>query len=140
MKTFRYARMDGVNKPPAPMAKGRRVSVKGTFSQCRTLLRIMPFLLGPHVPHDLEAWKLLMDLIILLQLICAYHLAPDMIEMLQSMTEQWLKDFRSLFPDFKRTPKFHFLLHCKHWIGKIGPLRRAWTMRFEASGIQNYGY
>ena len=32
MKTFRYARMDGVNKPPAPLAKGRRVSVKGTFS------------------------------------------------------------------------------------------------------------
>ena len=84
------------------------------------------------MPRDLDAWKLAMDLVVLVQLICAAHLTLDMIEMLQPLTEKWLKDFRRLFPDFRLTPKFHFILHYKHLIGKIGPLRRAWTMRFEA--------
>lgn len=37
-----------------------------------------------------------------------------------------------VFPDFKLTPKFHFLEHYPDMIKCFGPLVCVWTMRFEA--------
>ena len=132
MKSFIYARNDRVNTPPVLNAKGHKVVVKGTFSQCWTLLRVLPFMIGPLVPHGQVAWLLVVDLLALAQLQCAPRLNEELLGRMQLLVEKWLKDFRHVFPDFRLTPKFHYMLHYQHWAMKLGSLRKSWTMRFEA--------
>ena len=64
------------------------------------------------------------------------------------MIEDFLYDFRQLYPERRLTPKMHYLIHVPSWmlryefyisyathnIGyyRCGPLTRLWCMRFEA--------
>ena len=132
MTSFTYVRSDRVNTPRVLQAKGRKVIVKGTFCQIWTLLRVVPFLLGSLVPAHETAWVLLMDLVLLVQFFCAPRMDGAMRDRMQMLVEKWLKDFRRTFPQFRFTPKFHYMLHYRHWASKVGSLRKSWTMRFEA--------
>ena len=136
MKSFSYARVDKANTPPMLQAKGRKVLVKGTFSQCWTFLRVLPFMIGPLVPPDQKAWLLVTGLLSLVQLICAPRMDGEILARMQPSVEQWLREFCGMFPDFKIKPKFHYLLHYRHWAAQIGSLRKSWTMRFEAKHQQ----
>ena len=136
MKSFSYARVDRVNAPAVLQAKGRKVYVRGTFSQCWTLLRVIPFMIGPLVPPGEKVWLLVVELVSLVQLICAPRMDSELLARMQPSVEKWLKNFCLAFPDFRLTPKFHYLLHYQHWAMKIGSLRKAWTMRFEAKHQQ----
>ena len=132
MTSFTYARSDRVNTPRVLQARGRKVLVKGTFSQCWTLLRVLPFMIGSLVPRNEDVWVLLVDLLLLVQILCAPRMDDAMLDRMKPLIEKWLKDFCRNFPDFHLTPKFHYLLHYRHWATKLGSLRKSWTMRFEA--------
>lgn len=72
--------------------------------------------------------------VLLLQItniILAYEIHEDSINLLNRMIETFLINFKSLYPN-SLVPEFHFLIHIPQYIRLFGPARQFWCFRFEA--------
>ena len=71
-----------------------------------------------------KTWLLVADLLGLVQLICAPRLHEELLEQIQVYVEKRLKYFRRAFKDFRLAPKFHYMIHYRHWATRLGLLRK----------------
>ena len=129
IKSFSYERVDRTNQPRILSVKGNRVVVKQSMSECWTLLRLLPLMIGHLVPNCSE-WAILVLYIRILELIVAPSIMESELVLLRSLIESFLRRAVSIFGQ-DITPKMHFMLHYPDEIRKHGPLRMLWTLRFE---------
>ena len=135
IRAFPYVRLD-VNHPGPLRRDGRRIVVKGKASELWCLLRLFPLiLLLAGVPSAVlsrnTCIQLVSKLIGIVLLAVAFTISHAEATSLHNKVEEFLSDLRNVFPAFKLTPKYHYLLHYRDQILRHGPLRHLWSMRFE---------
>lgn len=120
---------------PSPIG-GRSVltnrSLKLSASQAILLIRILPLLIGDHIPEDNPNWKCFMILCKIVDLVMCTAISADVCAVLQAHIEQHHKEFIALYSEALVIPKMHFFLHYTTQMLKIGPMTRSWNMRNEA--------
>ena len=136
IRTFPYARLD-VNHPGMLRRCGDSVIVKGKASEMWCLLRLFPLILllaGTPTAVILSSTviKLVSKMIKVVLLVVSFSISEVEVAILHSSIEDFLSFLRKVFPSFKLTPKFHYMLHYSEQTVRHGPLRHLWTMRFEA--------
>ena len=135
ISSFPYSRLD--TNHPAPLRRdGKSVTVKQQASEAWCLLRLFPLMLinaGVLSSSVFESrlYSLVTQLIKIMLLLTAFTVSLQETEVLQSMVEKFLSDLLCCFPEFKLTPKHHYLLHYADQMRRHGPLRNLWSMRFE---------
>ena len=135
MKTFEYAICDRANKPTIFYDELTKFRVKQTAAQCWCLLRFLPLIVSEWVPKDDACLALLVDLLDIVDFVCAPSILPGEVHFLSDMITHFLEMYFTQF-DVSVTPKSHFLTHYGRQKLHFGPLIHCWTMRFE--GKHNY--
>ena len=118
------------NDNPGVVSDGKAVG--GNAVQVWCLLRLIPFFLYDAVDVQNDAWKMLLLLCEIVELICAPKISVAQILFLNRLILQYLEDRTKLFPSVSMRPKHHYLLHYPWLIQMFGPLMRVWTMRMES--------
>ena len=80
-------------------------------SQMWLLGRILPIVIGEHVPDDDERWLLFLCLMDIVDLLFAPTISKDHAVYLSSLIKDHHCEFVQLYPDASVIPKFHFMVH-----------------------------
>jgi len=133
IKHFPYKWKDRTNCPQRiPPTFVSRRTIGGNAHENWCLLRLLPLMIGTKVPEEEQAWKLLMTLKAVVELVMSPNHTDESIGYLDSLIAEHRHRFRGLFPERKLIPKHHFVEHYPQLIKEFGPLVSLWTMRFEA--------
>ena len=132
IKSFPFKYNDKVNSSQSlPKTFSSTRSIGGNAHENWHLLRFLPFIIGPKIPHDEPAWQILMILKDIVELAVSPTHSEESIGYLDCKISEHRLLFQALFPDEKLLPKHHFLEHYPEKIREFGPLAALWTMRFE---------
>ncbi len=133
IQTFDYAACDRPNKPSPFADELANFRMKQTASQCWCFLRLLPLFVSEWVPSDDTCVQLLVDLLDIVDLICAPVISPGEVHFLNDLISQFMRVYFSTFEETNVTPKAHFLTHYARQIMRFGPLiHSGFTLRFEA--------
>ena len=106
-------------------------SIGGNATENRTLLRLIPLLIGNDVLDTEPKWELLLNLRQLVELCFAPIIQRTEVEYLRMQIASHLVLFKECFPAASFKPKHHFLQHYPHMIELYGPLLQCCTIRYE---------
>lgn len=113
--------------------------LKQSASQLFNLGHCLPFLLDEWIFDSRESVtsrvSLHADLLQILNVVLAYEISLESVDILERMIEIFCLRFETLYPETS-VPKFHFLIHIPGGILLFGPSRQQWCLRFE--GAHNY--
>ena len=129
IRQFNYIGTDKVNKPCVLTERGE---VKQTFSQMRCLMRLLPLIIGNHIPEEYGPWEALLLLLRVCEYIFAPALRPGHVNVMEDLIKQYYQVRREVFPEEWLRPKDHFTMHYARQTMEFGPLVHLWTVRFEA--------
>ncbi len=130
---FPYKYSDKTNKPHVlPQQLSSRKTIGGNAHENWSLLRLLPFLIGPQIPEHEPAWQILLDLKEIVELVVAPVHNDESIAYLESKISEHRQRYQELFPEWRLLPKHHYLEHYPQIIRLYGPLVGYWTIRFEA--------
>ncbi len=109
---FPYNWTDKTDHPqPIPQNLSSRRSIGRNAHENWTLLRLLSFIIGAKVPFSEPAWQVLMTLKDITELVVSTIHTEDSISYLDKVISEHRHRLLEVFPDFKFTPKFHFLEH-----------------------------
>ena len=80
--------------------------------------RILPLVIGEHVPEDDEHWLLYLHLMNIVDLLFAPKTTEDHAVYLISLIDDHHHEFRELYPDANIIPKMHFMIHMPKFMMK----------------------
>uniref|UniRef100_A0A1X7T5K3 Uncharacterized protein n=1 Tax=Amphimedon queenslandica TaxID=400682 RepID=A0A1X7T5K3_AMPQE len=132
--SFPYGSTDFSNKPSLITSKTLKSSdhaLKQTASQYWCLGRLLPLIIGHLVPENDLHWNNFCLLLTIIDYLFAPTLPQEAIDNLSVMIADHHKAFKELHPTCNIIPKMHYMIHYPYWIRRVGPLVRAWCMRFE---------
>lgn len=133
IQSFDYKWGDKTNRPHViPHTYSRKKHIGGNAHENWALLRLLPFIIGPLVPEDEQAWHVLLDLKDIVELVVAPIHCDESISYLEFKIREHRQRYKELFPNSRILPKHHFVEHYPVMIRLFGPLVHKWTMRFEA--------
>ena len=124
------------NQPP-PLRESvfngnEKYKLKLTAEQASSFLRYLPFCLKGYVSSEDQFYKLLLQIISIVQMCFSPVTSRKTIDELQSFIETHFLLFKELFPQINITPKMHYMLHIPTQMTALGPLIRHCCVRFEA--------
>lgn len=123
IRQFPYTFSDRTNQPQLiPKTFSSKATIGGNGHENWTLLRLLPLLIGQHVPEGDETWEVLMTLKASLKSLCAFLVTKSL------NTEINFRKFSRLK---SCNQKNHYIEHYPQLIRAFGPLSDVWTMRFE---------
>jgi adenosine/AMP kinase len=108
IQTFSFIGNDARDKPGI-VSDGKTVGGHAVQNWC--LLRLLPLFLFTVVNVDDDAWRLLLLLREIVELVCAPKISKNQILYLNRLVKLYLEDRVHLFPDCPVRPKHHYLLH-----------------------------
>lgn len=130
---FPYKWTDKTNKPHIlPQNLSSRNTIGGNAHENWSLLRLLPFLIGPKIPEHDPAWQILLDLKQIVELAVAPIHNSKSIAYLESKISDHRQRYKEVFPNKRLLPKHHYIEHYPQLIRLFGPLVGLWTIRFEA--------
>ena len=134
IKNFLYGYMEASDKPN--FIRDSDLHGSGSLNQDAAksylLLRIFPFVVGNGVDHSDRHWELYSLLSVITEISFSSVLSLETVAKLKEVVKEYLKLFKTLFPEQPFTPKQHYLVHFPKVILLLGPLLNLWAMRFEA--------
>ena len=77
--------------------------------------RFLPLIIGDLVDVNDESWNYLLHLEIMNEVFAPVY-SLDRIPYLKMAIEDFLHDFKSVYPNRPLTPKMHYLVHIPTWI------------------------
>jgi len=127
LDSFVFLGSDKTNKPEHIR---KDCSIVGSAAQKFCLFRFLPFFV------DIEVCASVLKLYILAREVMSYALcrciARTDLDYFEHKIDRLHQCIRDSFPDITITPKFHFLAHYPLMMGRYGPLRNMWCMRYES--------
>jgi hypothetical protein len=105
--------------------------LKMSASECLTLARNLPLLIGDRVPVDDEHWKLLVLLNKILAIIICDSFVSGTENYLELLIKEYLELLEYLFPGSIK-PKHHHMIHYPSVMRMMGPLWKISSMRYES--------
>ncbi len=138
IKFFKYSRCDLSNKPSPrftdeALKKYGNYSTKQRAAQNWCLIRMLPLLIGDHIPEGNLYYSLILNLLNILDIICLPAITETHVPLLQDLIDEIFKKIKYLFPDLIPINKFHHMIHYVEMILLHGPPKTCWSMRFEAA-------
>ena len=76
-----------------------------------TLMSLLPFMIGSHVPNDDEHWECFLILWDICRMVCTYQVTSNDSLYLAWLVQTYLESFTHLYGNSKITPKMHHLVH-----------------------------
>lgn len=130
---FPYKGGDKTNKPSVihPLSSSK-VKVKQTAAQSLCLVRLLPLLIGTHIPEADIQWQLFIKYLTCLDFILAPKLNKGEIELMGSEIRNFLTDFFASNEHLTVKPKAHFMIHYASQFKFFGPLVSNMTLRYES--------
>jgi hypothetical protein len=129
---FPYSYTDRVNRPQVIGSNfSKKQSIGGNASENRTLLQLLPLIIGDCIPNENIFWELLMQLKDIVQLAFAPIFTESSIVYFDTVIKSHRLLLREAFPKLKFKPKHHFVEHYPALVKRYGPLVYFSTMRFE---------
>lgn len=129
IESFPYGPLDLLDKPCVITSN---LKITQTAAKMWCLLRLIPLMCHTKIPEDNLYWALLLDLKHIVEIVFAPVLNIDYVALLKTKVSDHLNLFTKLFPGKPIKPKQHFLVHYARHILNFGPLKKCWTLRFEA--------
>ncbi|XP_058444116.1 uncharacterized protein LOC131425878 [Malaya genurostris] len=105
--------------------------LKFSANETKTLITLLPLIIGILVPEKDAVWLLLCTLIKIVHICLLREIPFELVNELRTLINVHHVEYVNLFQDNLK-PKHHNLLHYPTAILKGGALRRHWSMRFEA--------
>ena len=125
IQNFDYKGTDKLSKiSKLPVNFMNKMSVGGNSSQNRTLLRLLPFLIGDVIPTDgsCERWNLVMLLKNIVELSLAPELSVSMVSYLKYQIDMHFSLFKDISPQLNPKLKLHLTTYYAEAIFDYGPL------------------
>ncbi|XP_071814886.1 uncharacterized protein [Apostichopus japonicus] len=133
IRHFQYKFTDKVNQPQIIGTNFRsKNTIGGNQSENWTLIRLLPLLVGEHVPQNDMVWDVLLSLKDIVELVHSPVFTEEMITSLDAKIHDHKHQFTKAFPGKALKPKHHFIEHYTEEIKMFGPLVKVSTIRFEA--------
>lgn len=82
-------------------------------------MRFLPFLVADLIPTEDDHWEHYLLLMTITDYIFAPTTTNGIIAYLKMSIEDFLTDFRQLYPDRRVTPKLHYLLHVPSYMSRL---------------------
>jgi len=82
------------------------------------LARLLPLIIGEHVPEDDDRWQLFLVFLTIMDYIFAPATNHHIISYVQLLIAQHHARFRELYPECSIIPKQHYLCHVVEWLEK----------------------
>ena len=134
LESFNYGLHYGKSKPRE--LKWQSVTGKAGFgltsSQTIALMVFFPLIIGDLVPLGCQYWEVYMKLRMILDIVMSSELSISEIGKLKLLTQEFLQLYKACTGNHLK-PKFHHLTHYATAIRRDGPLKRYWSMTFEAN-------
>lgn len=92
-------------------------------SQCWTLGRFLPLLIGDLVTHDHKHWTCFLYLHDILEICMAPCVSPMTLSFLSELIRIHLDLFRDCYPSIHLTPKLHYMIHLERSVKYIIPTK-----------------
>ena len=87
-----------------------------TASQMWCLGRFLPLLIGHLVPEGDCYWENFLQLLTIIDYVFAPVTNADKADYIAMLVEDFLTDFKELYPERRLIPKMHYLIHLPSWI------------------------
>lgn len=131
---FPYSSVECRDKPQPFDAKSLEPSsvVCQTAASMKTLLTVLPCLIGDLVPVDDPHWINFIRLLQIMLLSLSPVASLITVQSLEQLVAAHNAAFIKLYPNDSFTPKMHYLVHFPTQLLDFGPLRVHWCMRYEA--------
>ena len=85
--------------------------VISSASQMWLLGRILPLIIGEHVPEDDEHWMLFLQLMDIVDILFAPSISEDYAVYVDTLIHDHHHEFCHLYKDASIIPKMHFMVH-----------------------------
>ena len=134
IEEFPFANCDKENKPqPVTKKSLKDFRIVLTASEMYNFIRLFPFMFGSLVPRDNECWKLVPQILDIVELVMGHAMTIGQTHYLDDLIEHFINDYIVCFPEILSIkPKMHFLIHYGSQIRKSGVPREKMTLRFES--------
>ena len=133
ISSYPYIGHDLTNKPNQLIFESAtRFRIKSTAAQSLCFVRLLPLMIGNHVPEEDERWIVFCKYLHCLDFILAPKLTTGDIAYMKSQIESLLKMFFTLHEDLPVKPKAHHLLHYATQYQHFGPLVDYVTLSYES--------
>ena len=93
-----------------------------TATQTWCLARVLPLLVGDLVPEGHEHWENFLQLVTIMDYVFGHVTSPSLADYLGVLIEDFLIEFRRLYPERQLTPKMHYIIHLPSWIKRFTAL------------------
>ena len=87
-------------------------------SQTWCFARYLPLLIGDLIPEDDDNWEHFLELLTILDYVFAPKTTPNKIDYLTMLIEDFLVEFRRLYPHRNLTPNMHYFIHVPSWMAR----------------------
>ena len=77
--------------------------------------RFLPILIGDKIPEGYVYWENFLTHLDIMVEVFAPIISGDRIDYISMLIEDFLDDFRLLYPERPLTPKMHYLIHVPTW-------------------------
>ena len=85
-------------------------------SQAWCFGRFLPLLIGDLIPENNEYWNAFIVFLKIMEYTFAPVLTIDKLDYLQTLIQDFLIEFKRLYPERPLTPKAHYLVHFSTWM------------------------
>ena len=85
-------------------------------SQMWCLGRFLPLLIGEFIPVEDRYWENFLTLLTVLDFVFAPATTVAKADYAAMLTEDFLTEFKDLYPERRLTPKMHYMVHFPSWM------------------------
>lgn len=78
--------------------------------------RLLPLLIGQHIPEDDRFWENYLMLLSIMDYVFAPVITADKADYMAILVEDFLEEFCELYPQRRLINKMHYMLHLASWI------------------------
>ena len=90
--------------------------IKETACEMWNLIKLLPLILGPHVPEDNSYWDLFINFVQLVEKLCSLSFTSTELILMEEHIQLFFSKYVQFFDDVKLKPKAHFVFHYPHMI------------------------
>lgn len=105
---------------------------KMSASQMKCFLHYLPLFIGDYIKKGDKVWEFTLTFLRLGNCILAPSFDANSLCELTNLIHTHHSTYLKLFPNSHLKPKHHFITHYSTIIAKLGPLKKMWTIRYEA--------
>ena len=80
------------------------------------LARVLPFVIGEFVAEDDDHWSNFLNLLTVMDFVFAPTTTVDKANLVAVLIQDFLADFKELYPDVNLIPKMHYMIHMPSWM------------------------